>query len=425
MASPETIADVNEKMDLMIKTFEQGREEIDPKIKKAVDAQSAEVKEMMDKVSEDMCAKQEALEESQKKLNAAMNRQKFENIEHSKKQILHKEGQAIKKWMKGVVGTPGAEKQLNDILGEELLNESKGLSVGDDTQAGFAVKPQIEAMLDATIVEQSIFRQLARTVNLTQSDSMERLKNQKGGVGATRDGETESATNDDTGNPTVSLDDIHAHFMGAAVPVTQQLLDDAGFDMAAWVQREANEDFSSREDTEYFTGRIGTGAGASKEARGILTYDAGTSYGQIEQVNSGASGAFDGDTVLALFGSMKERYLGGSVCFANRLTIWKNLFSLKDDAGNYILARDFSSGPNFRLLGAPIHAAPAMPVAAANSLSLALINVGIAYTVVNRQGMAVLRDPYTIYPKVNFRFRKRTGGDVEIFEAIKLQKLAV
>jgi HK97 family phage major capsid protein len=41
---------------------------------------------------------------------------------------------------------------------------------------------------------------------------------------------------------------------------------------------------------------------------------------------------------------------------------------------------------------------------------------------VDRQGIRVLRDPYTSKPFVGFYSVKRTGGDVVNFEAVKLIK---
>jgi HK97 family phage major capsid protein len=64
-----------------------------------------------------------------------------------------------------------------------------------------------------------------------------------------------------------------------------------------------------------------------------------------------------------------------------------------------------------------------MPVAAANSLSVALGDFQSAYQVVDRQGVRILRDPYTDKPFVKFYATKRVGGDVINFEAIKLLKL--
>jgi len=65
-----------------------------------------------------------------------------------------------------------------------------------------------------------------------------------------------------------------------------------------------------------------------------------------------------------------------------------------------------------------------MPAIAANSLSLAFGNFKEAYTIVDRQGIRVLRDPFTAKPYIVFYATKRVGGGVLNFEAIKFLKFA-
>jgi HK97 family phage major capsid protein len=72
------------------------------------------------------------------------------------------------------------------------------------------------------------------------------------------------------------------------------------------------------------------------------------------------------------------------------------------------------------LLGYPLIRAEDMPALANGSKSLAFGDFAQAYQIVDRQGMRVLRDPYTAKPYVKFYTTKRTGGGVVNFEAIKL-----
>ena len=65
-----------------------------------------------------------------------------------------------------------------------------------------------------------------------------------------------------------------------------------------------------------------------------------------------------------------------------------------------------------------------MPLAAANSLSVAVGDFQSAYQIVDRQGISILRDPFTAKPFVMFYATARVGGDVVNFDAIKLMKLA-
>jgi HK97 family phage major capsid protein len=61
-----------------------------------------------------------------------------------------------------------------------------------------------------------------------------------------------------------------------------------------------------------------------------------------------------------------------------------------------------------------------MPAVAASAMSVALADWKEAYMIVDRLGITLLRDPYTSQPFILFRFRKRVGGDVVNYQAIKI-----
>lgn len=67
------------------------------------------------------------------------------------------------------------------------------------------------------------------------------------------------------------------------------------------------------------------------------------------------------------------------------------------------------------LLGKPAVTAADMPVAAANSLSVAYGDFKQGYTIVDRMGIRVLRDPFTAAPYVRSLFDQagRRRGDAE------------
>ena len=78
-----------------------------------------------------------------------------------------------------------------------------------------------------------------------------------------------------------------------------------------------------------------------------------------------------------------------------------------------------------RLLGRPIVIMDDMPDIGSDSFSIAFGDFGEGYRIVDRLGVSVLRDPYTNKPFVKFFTRKRVGGDVVNFDAIKLLKFGV
>ena len=61
-----------------------------------------------------------------------------------------------------------------------------------------------------------------------------------------------------------------------------------------------------------------------------------------------------------------------------------------------------------------------MPDIAAGTFPIAFGNFKAGYLIAERCATRILRDPFTNKPFVQFYTRKRVGGDVTNFEAIKL-----
>jgi HK97 family phage major capsid protein len=66
-----------------------------------------------------------------------------------------------------------------------------------------------------------------------------------------------------------------------------------------------------------------------------------------------------------------------------------------------------------------------MPDIATGSLSVAFGDFRRGYLIVDRQGVRVIRDPFTAKPYVLFYPTKRIGGGIQDFDAIKLLKFSV
>ena len=81
--------------------------------------------------------------------------------------------------------------------------------------------------------------------------------------------------------------------------------------------------------------------------------------------------------------------------------------------------------PTMQLLGRRVMFCDDMQALGTGSnLVCAYGDFGRAYTILDRVGLQVLRDPFTADPYTLFRLRRRTGGDVTSFDAVKLTKLA-
>jgi HK97 family phage major capsid protein len=292
--------------------------------------------------------------------------------------------------------------------------ERKALSVGADREGGYAVPAQLSASIIKTIRESSPLRAVAG-VETIATDSLEMLVDKdEAGVGWV----SETGTRAETTAPELAKIIIPVHEMYAEPRATQKLIDDASIDVEAWLAEKVAERFARLEASAFVNGN---GVG---QPRGVLTYPAGTAWGQIEQVNSGTSGAVTADGLINLQGALISEYAANASWVMNRLTL-RDARKLKDSQGQYLWQPGLGDNVPESLLGRPIVKATDMPVAAASSLSVAFGDFKRGYQIVDRLGIRVLRDPFTAKPYVKFYTTKRVGGDVVNFDAIKLQKLAV
>ena len=292
--------------------------------------------------------------------------------------------------------------------------QTKALSVGSDPDGGYLVTPHMSSKIVQSIFETSPMRQLA-SVETISSDALELIDDHdQAAAGWT----SETGAITETSSPTLAKRNIPTHELYAQPKATQKLVDDSAIDIESWLSGKIADIFSRKENTAFVSG---SGVG---QPRGILTYASGTNWGQIQQVTSGSSGAVTADAIINLFYSLKDAYTKRANFLMNR-TVVQSVRLLKQATTNqYMWQPGLAAGAPDTLMGIPVHMAADMPVAASNSLSIAVGDFQAAYQIVDRKGINILRDPFTEKPFVKFYATKRVGGDVVNFEAIKLMKLA-
>lgn len=309
-------------------------------------------------------------------------------------------------------------KAFNEYLrkGNELelaSLESKSLSVDSDPDGGYLVTPTISENIIKRVYESSPMRQIAASETIS-TDTLEIIEDKDEAVAGWT---TETATVSDTDTPQLGKKNIPVHELYAQPKATQKLIDDSSINIEEWISSKVAEIFSRKENTAFISG---DGVG---KPRGILTYDAGTSWGEIEQIDSGSDGAVTADGIIQLYYGMKEEHASRGTFLMNR-SVLQSVRLLKDTTNQYIWQPGLAAGAPDTLMGVPVMQAADMPAAATDSLSIAFGDMQSAYQIVDRIGIRVLRDPFTDKPFVKFYTTKRVGGDVINFDAIKLLKLA-
>jgi len=282
----------------------------------------------------------------------------------------------------------------------------------DDISAGYLLAPpEMETMIIKKIIETTPIRSLA-TVRTIGGDSLKQPKKLTSGSAA-RIGETQTRTN--TGDPTYGMIEIKAPEMYARIAISQQMLEDAGYDMIAELREDAAEQFAVKEGIEYISG-----INAANQGEGILT-NADVSY-----TASGDATAITADGLLDLIYGIKTGYAANAILGMNRLTLSK-VRKLKDGMGGYLWVPGIANAAPNTINGVPYVELPDMPDIAANTYPVIYGDIRRAYKIVDRIGISFQADFMTEADNglVVFRARKRSGSAVVLPEAVRKLKIAV
>ncbi len=302
--------------------------------------------------------------------------------------------------------------------------QAKAWSVGTPADGGYAVPEEIDRAIEKLQRDISPIRGLANVVRVGTSDYKKLVGTN--GIASGWVGETAArpVTN------TSQLAEI-TPFMGelyANPQVTQQALDDMFFDVEGELQAQLLEEFAVAEGSAFVSGN------GTNKPKGFLAYttaataDAARAFGTLEHIATGVSGDFaasnKGDVFYDTVAKLKAGYRAGSQWVMNKGLLFE-VMKIKDTTGQYLWQPRLSeNGLGIALVGYGVTEAEDMPAKAANALSIAFGNFQRGYTIVDRVGMRMLRDPYSNKPYVGFYTTKRVGGMVVNSEAIKLIKFS-
>lgn len=309
------------------------------------------------------------------------------------------------------------EQRLTTAERDILENHQKALSVDSDPDGGYLVTPQQSARIIEVVYETSPMRQVA-TVETISTDALEGLFD---GDEAAAAWVAERGSRAETNTPQLGQWRIPTHELYANPRATQKLLDDSAVDIEAWLSRKVADKFARTENLAFVKGN---GVG---QPRGFTTYADGTTRGTIERIPSLDAATIAAEGIINMVYSLKSAYRQGAVWVMNRATVGV-IRTIRDESGGantgqFMWQPGFGTQPP-TLAGFPIIEFEDMDDIAGSAIVAGFGNFRQAYTIVDRLGIRVLRDPYSAKPHVEFYTTKRVGGDVLNFEAIKLMDIA-
>lgn len=428
---PEMTKEVDELLGKISKGIENVQELCDRNGKRIQEMDDQQISKISDDVTKSMDKIADIEAKSQKFEGALLNLEKIaarpknakdESCSVGKAEYLNylRKGTDLSIEVQEAVAHEIATKQFLGASQLKIEIYKKELVEGRNPDGGYWLRPELANFTIDRVFETSRMRQIASVLTIS-GESLEIIVDDDEAEG---EWVGEVDVRNETGTPQIGVNKIFAHELSAKPKASQRMLDDAGFDVEAWLGNKVADIFSRMENTSFV---VGNGA---KKPRGFLDYPAWSSIETYErnalaQLNSGTSAAFDGDDVIDLQNLLLEDYQLNAVWVMNRKT-WPAIMKLKNSQGDYLLnPLILAQGAAKILLGNPVLFFADMPIEAANSLSVAYGDFRKGYTILDRIGIRILRDPFTNKPYVVFYTTKRVGADVTNYDSIKILKLAV
>lgn len=298
--------------------------------------------------------------------------------------------------------------------------ESKALEVVNNAEGGYMIPSELSQRIVSRQFDTTPMRQIATVMSIS-TEAVEMLRDTNEPVAQWI---SELGAPTDTADNGIGRIRIPVHELYAQPKATQKLLDDALVNVEEWLINKVASKFARAENNAFV---VGDGIGMP---RGFTSYtaqttsDATRAWGVLQYVPTGANGAFASSSPAdCLFDLMHQLRVGyhPEATWVMPRAVADMVRKFKENSTQaYIWQPGLQQGQPATLLGFPVVLGEDMPAVTTGSFSAAFGNFKEGYTIVDRIGMRILRDPYTGAPFIKFRCTKRTGGDVVNFEAIKL-----
>ncbi len=307
--------------------------------------------------------------------------------------------------------------------GGEGGDEVKAASIGVGPKGGVAVPREIDAVIDRVLRAASPIRAIARVVDVGSVNYTKLITTS----GVVSGWVSETATRTETDTPDFaeiapSMGELYAN-----PAASQAMLDDAMFDVEAWLGEEIGREFARAEGIAFVNGDGTNKPKGFLQAPTSAAGDATRAFGTLQFITSGAAGGFAAtnpqDKLIDLVHALATPYRQGANWVMNSATLAR-IRKMKDNDGAFLWQPALAADQPATLLGYPVVEVDAMPDIAADSLSIAFGNFQAGYIIAQRPETVVLRDPFSNKPFVHFYATKRVGGTVVDSRAIKLLKFS-
>ncbi len=387
----------NVKVEALQKALDEKQAALDALIVKfnAIPAPTSEVavmKRRAKKALRNAYLKHIMLHGDQKASNTEANVQFFANLKDHEKAYM----------------TKGFSPYLADRTKNEI--DKKAMALGVDILGGYLAPAQFVNQIIESVIVISPIRDYASNFNTTQAAVELPIRTQRAGVTK----KVENITNNENQNIQFGLTKITTKMYISIQVIPVELLQDAAFDLEQLLDNNLSIEFASSQGTDFI---LGDGRNAPE---GILTNS------NITVQQTATASTFVASDIFTMQYALKESYAMAGTWMANRTTIGY-IRKMVSSTGQFLWQPGLDGGQAAFLSGRPIREAPDMTAVTPTSGQKILLfgDFKRGYGIVDRIGMMMLRDPYSVSSatQVKYVFTMRTGGAVLDTQALGVLKV--
>ena len=314
-----------------------------------------------------------------------------------------------------------SEAFWNMMRGNNTMEVRDALSVGVDQNGGYTVPDEFERQLVQALEENNIFRTIAKTIRTNSGTRTIPVAMDNGSASWIEEGAAIQES-----DMTFSQETLSAFKLGCMVKVSNELLHDSAFDIAAYIAQRFGVRFGNAEEDAFING---TGPSANPQTTpsqptGILTTltaSAGNTTANATTVHF--------DNIYKLYYSLKSPYRRKASFLCNE-TLLLQLMLIKDKNDDYIWKPGLEVGKPDTILGRPIHTSGYMPAitgTAAQDKNKKVLLFGdfSYYWIADRQNRTLkrLNELYAVTDQVGFIGTQRVDGKLILPEAVQVMAM--
>ena len=406
------------------KNFEEFKTANDERLKKVevTGAEPSDYTEKLAKMEEDLQTKEDKITKltvafQRAGVNATPNPIKGRELEQTPEAIKYKDQFFNKFIRKG----KDIDEDVRDAYVKQLREKTGGL-VSDDSQGGFLAPPEVERKIREVLYDTSPVRQVCG-VKMISANAWETVLDDPADITGRWSGEDDPSGT--TPSKKVNVKRIQVHDFDTEVITTQNIIQDALFDIEGWYNSKTANKIMRSEATAVVKGE-GNG-----RPRGLLTYgETGENDHSGIQVSESGAVKLTFDDFVNCFALLKTDYQPNAKWVMSRFTL-AEIRKLKDTQNRYLIdiADGISKGNPMSVLGFPIVVFEdlARPAANGNFASgdkpIIFGDFKEGYHIVDRVGSLLIRDPLTKKGSIILYTKKRCGGGLVEGDRLKLIKI--